>query len=491
MTDAKVRVTAEATETARRSWGEAFGVYTHRRVIVMAFLGFSAGLPFLLVFSTLSAWLALAEISRTAIGFFSWIGITYSIKVFWAPIVDRTPLPFLTGRLGKRRSWMLLGQIGVATGLLLIAVIDPQAAFAYQSGVLPALGGLLNGEGVPPAGTAITLVALAALLVAFSSATQDIVIDAYRIEAADDDLQGAMAAAYQLGYRIAIIVSGAGALYLAQYGSWSISYTTMAALMLVGMVTCLVIVEPGRVEDAATQARETKVSNLLQSRLHLRGRGEAAVAWVSGAVASPLADFFQRNGWYAAVILALVGLYRLSDITLGVMANPFYIDLGFTLEEIANVAKIFGVAMSIVGALIGGLLVARYGILKPLLLGAIMVACTNLLFAWLATIGPDVNVLVVTISADSLSAGLAGSSFIAYLSSLVNKAYTATQYALFSSLFTLPGKLLGGLSGIVVDTAGYVTFFIYASVLGLPAILLVIYFLQRARTERASEGYAA
>jgi len=230
---------------------------------------------------------------------------------------------------------------------------------------------------------------------------------------------------------------------------------------------------------------------LLQSRFHLRGRGKAAVTWFSGAVASPLADFFQRNGWYAAVILALVGLYRLSDITLGVMANPFYIDLGFTLEEIANVAKIFGVAMSIVGALIGGLLVARYGILKPLLLGAIMVAGTNLLFAWLATIGPDVNILVITISADSLSAGLAGSSFIAYLSSLVNKAYTATQYALFSSLFTLPGKLLGGLSGIVVDTAGYVTFFIYASVLGLPAILLVIYFLQRERNGRAREGYAA
>ncbi len=481
-----------AAAPARRSWGQALAVYSHRRVVAMAFLGFSAGLPFLLVFSTLSFWLREAAISRSLIGFFSWVGITYSIKVFWAPVVDRIPLPLLTRLLGKRRSWMLLAQCGIALGLLAIALINPQATpgpaplSALNAGVAAAPGGLMNIGLIPPAGTTVLLVVIAALVVAFSSATQDIAIDAYRIEAVGVDLQAAMAAAYQLGYRIALLAAGAGALYVAEFFSWPAAYVAMAALMLVGMATCLAISEPKVARDQATMRREAALQAKVAERLHSQGRTAAAIHWFTGAVVSPLLDFFARNGRLALIILALVGFYRLSDITMGIMANPFYVDLGFTKSQVASITKVFGLGMTILGAFIGGLLVTRWGILRPLLLGAILVASTNLLFALLAATGADLVLLTVTISADNLSAGLAGSSFIAYLSSLTNTAYTATQYALFSSLFTLPGKLLGGFSGVVVDSVGYISFFIYAAVLGIPAILLVLYFLTREK--RAGSG---
>ena len=472
--------------TARRSWREAFAVYAHRRVIAMAFLGFSAGLPFLLIFSTLSFWLREAGVERSTIGFFSWVGITFSIKVLWAPVVDRLPLPLLTQVLGKRRSWMLAGQLGVVAGLLAIMMLNPQGGTANGLGVLPTFGGVLNASVVPPTSTTILLVAFSALLVAFSSATQDIVIDAYRIEAVEDELQGAMAAAYQFGYRMAFLATGAGALYIADFGSWSLSYGVMAGLMSIGIATCLVVAEPKVARDPETEAREEALKAALDTRVHAEGYGHRLLMWMSGAVVSPLVDFFARNGVFALTILALVGLYRLSDITMGIMANPFYVDIGFTKSEVASIAKIFGLGMTILGAFLGGLLVARFGVLRPLLLGAVLVAVTNLFFAWLAATGPDLTLLTLTISADNLAGGLAGSSFIAYLSSLVNRSYTATQYALFSSLFTLPGKIVGGFSGVVVDAVGYVDFFIYASLLGLPAILLVMYFLRRERRELGS-----
>ena len=459
-------MTAGGADATERSWKEALAVYLHRRVIAMAFLGFSAGLPFLLIFSTLSFWLREAGIERSTIGFFSWVGITFSIKVLWAPVVDRTELPFLTRALGKRRSWILLAQIGIALALLGIAATDPAAN--------------------------TTTVALLALFVAFCSATQDIGIDAYRIEAVEEDLQGAMAATYQLGYRIALLAAGAGALYVADFFSWPAAYVTMAALMLIGVGTVLVVAEPKVIRDDATLQREVELKQALHRRVAASGRGQRLLDWFAVAVVGPLVDFFKRNGRVAITILALVGFYRLSDITMGIMANPFYVDIGFTKSEVASVSKVFGLFMTILGAFLGGLLVARFGILRPLLLGAVLVATTNLLFAWLAAIGePDIAFLTVTISADNLSAGLAGSSFIAYLSSLTNRAYTATQYALFSSLFTLPGKVVGGFSGVVVDSVGYVDFFVYASVLGVPAILLVAYFLRRERRELRSARGAA
>ena len=406
----------------------------------MMFLGFSAGLPFLLVFSTLSAWLRAEEVSRAAIGFFSWVGITYSVKVFWAPIVDRVPLPIITRVLGRRRSWMLLAMVGIAVGLLGMAGVDPAED--------------------------LRLLALLALLVAFSSATQDIAIDAYRIEAVARELQGAMAATYQLGYRIALLVAGGGALVLADATSWSIAYVCLASLTLVGVATVLVIQEP-------------LVPSGSLPRL------DGAKSWIVASVVNPFVDFFSRNGRLALVILVFVGLFRISDLLMGVMANPFYIDLGFSLTQIGLIIKVYGTVATVVGAFLGGALVIRYGIMWPLLVGAVLLASTNLLFSVLALIGPDVVMLVVTITADNLSAGLAGTVFIAYLSSLTNTAYTATQYALFTSLMTLPGKFLGGFTGLAVDAVGYVEFFIYAALAGVPAIVLVMV-LMRSEHEQAA-----
>ena len=444
----------------QRGWLAALTVYRHPRVIGMAFLGFSAGLPFLLVFSTLSAWLRDEGVSRTAIGFFSWVGITYSIKVFWAPIVDRLPLPLLTRRLGQRRGWMLLAQLGIATGLVGMSLIDPQ--------------------------TSLIAVAWLALLVAFSSATQDISIDAYRIEAVQQALQAAMAATYIFGYRVALLVAGAGAFYVADFGSWTLAYQVMAACVGIGMVTTLCIAEPIRRVDRVTEILEDRMAGaMLGDRAPSRLRH--ATAWFAGAVVGPFVDFFRRNGWVALTILLLVAIYRVSDITMGVMANPFYLDLGFSKSEIASVTKVFGFFMTIAGSFIGGVLVARYGLGGPLVAGAALVAATNLLFALLAGIGPDLQWLTLVISADNLAGGLSNVVFIAWLSSLTSQAYTATQYALFSSLMTLPGKVVGGFSGIVVDASGYAPFFLYAAAIGLPAILLSIYMWWRSRRLPPSE----
>ena len=439
------------------SWREALAVYLQPRVIGMLFLGFSAGLPFLLVFSTLSAWLTDADVSRTTIGFFSWIGITYSIKVFWAPVVDRLPLPILTRLLGQRRSWLLLAQSGIAAGLLLLAYTTPAQH--------------------------LTLFALYALLVAFSSATQDIVIDAYRIEAVEKEYQAAMAASYVLGYRVATLASGAGALYLAGFINWEIAYVGMALLTLVGIITTLTIREPEHRMSSDTLAYEEKLINQVESRVRLKGLGQRIAEWFLSAVVSPFSDFFRRTGKQALIILLLIGTYRITDITMAVMANPFYLDVGFSKIDIANISKLFGFFLTITGAVLGGILVVRFGILKILLLGSIMVIGSNMMFAVLSTTGPDIRMLALVIGTDSLAGGIATAVFIAYLSSLTNTAYTATQYALFSSLMTLFPKIIAGFSGIVVDHFGYLVFYLYSSLLGLPALIIVIYLLSRSRNQ--------
>ncbi len=432
--------------TVKHSWRQAFSIYARPCVLSMIFLGFSAGLPFLLVFSTLSAWLRDEGVALSVIGYFSWVGVTYSIKVFWAPIVDRVPLPWLTSFLGKRRSWMLLAQTGIAMGLL--------------------------GMGAADVSQHLQQIALLAVIVAFCSATQDIVIDAYRIEVAVAEYQGAMAAAYVFGYRVALLVAGAGVFYIADFSGWQNAYFIMALTMLVGIITTLVISEPEHRVDVGIEAIEGKLETVLGVDKAASGVVKLA-AWFADAVISPFVEFFSRNGKTGLLILVLIAVYKLSDITMGVMANPFYLDLGFTKKEIAEVSKIFGFFMTIFGASLGGVLVVRFGIMRPLLLGAIMVAVTNLLFAILAVSKPDLMLLAGVISADNLSGGIATSVFIAYLSSLTNSAYTATQYALFSSLMTLPAKVLGGFSGHVVENFGYEIFFIYAAVVGLPAIILV------------------
>ena len=424
--------------TGPRTWRDALLAYRDPRVITMIFLGFSAGLPFLLVFSTLSAWLRDAEVSRAAIGFFSWVGITYSIKVIWAPVIDRLPVYFITRRLGRRRSWMLIAMIGIAVGLLGLSGVDPA--------------------------NDLRAVAMLALLVAFSSATQDVAIDAYRIEIVEERLQGAMAATYQFGYRLALLVAGGGALLMADYTSWSSTYIALSGLMLVGVVTVLFIPEP-------------------KSAYVMPDEGANFFGWFLSAVYKPFADFFSRNGSLALLILAFVGVFRISDLLMGVMANPFYIDMGFTLTEIGVVTKFYGTLATIIGAFSGGLLVVKFGILRPLLLAAALLALTNLPFAILASLGANLWLLAGTITADNFSAGLGGAVFIAYLSSLTNRLYTATQYALFTSLMTLPGKFLGGFSGILVDGYGYTKFFILATLAGIPAICLVL-LLMRSQARR-------
>ena len=437
---------------AHKSWFEALIVYRQPRVLAMLFLGFSAGLPLLLVFGTLSGWLAREGIDKSTIGHISWVALLYGLKFVWSPLVDHLKLPLLNHVFGQRRSWMLLAQVGIVSGLLLMAAINPH--------------------------TQLILLVYAALLVAFSSATQDIAIDAWRIEAMPVEAQGAMAATYQTGYRLGMLLAGGGAFTIAHYYSWPVAYSMLAMCMLLGMLTTLVIAEPEHVISRNTWKQEEKVISFLEGSAHLPGGLRNAYAWFIGAVVCPFTDFFIRNGKYALIILLFIGLFRISDITMGIMANPLYVDIGYSDLQIGLVTKTIGPIITILGAIVGGILVIRYGMMPILLLGAFLVMTTNLLFALLAILPADTLYLSMVIGADNLSGGLAGSAFIAYLSSLTNRAYTATQYALFSSLMLLPAKFIGGFSGDIVDAFGFVPFFIYTALLGLPAIMLITYLIR-------------
>lgn len=431
----------------QRSFAQAAQVYLHPRVLGMAFLGFSAGLPLLLVGGTFTAWLRDLGVDLAAIGFLSWVGIAHSIKVLWAPVVDRLTLPLLSAIFGRRRAWMLFAQSLIILGLVGMSLTDPTEQ--------------------------LWLVAVWAVLTAFGSATQDIAIDAYRVEAVSRDRQGAMAATYVTGYRVALLAAGAGALHMAAFANWSLAYGLMGALMLVGVTTTLIVREPEVSVNRSTLHLEQRVLDYLDSTTHV-GLKKDAIAWFIGAVVCPFADFFKRFGWAALLILLFIGSFRLSDIVMGVMANPFYLDLGFSKEEIANVAAAFGLAMTLTGAALGGLFVARFGIMRLLLFTAFMAPATNLVFSWLAIIGPEIWGLVMAIIADNITGGLAISVLIAYMSSLTNTAYTATQYALFSSLMTLPGQFIGGFTGVIAEAVDWMWFFVVSAGMGLPAILLAV-----------------
>ena len=437
-------------------WLAALKVYTHPRVVGMLFLGFSAGLPLLLVLGTLSFWLSEAGIARATIGHLSWVGLAYGFKFLWSPLVDRLPLPVLTRTLGRRRAWLLLSQVCIALSLFGMANTDPAQNLTHM--------------------------VYLALAVAFASATQDIALDAYRIEAVETEKQGAMAATYQAGYRIAMITAGAGALWIAaafdpseatyDFRPWQVAYTVMALLMAVGILTTLIIREPAKKIALATVEREAHTRERFAAA-GLHGWMLGAAAWFYGAVLSPFIDFIQRYKWQAVLMLALIAVYRISDVVMGVMSNPFYQEMGFTKDEVATVSKVYGVVMTIAGAGLGGLLVLRLGILRTLFLGALLSAATNLLFVWLAGRGHDVGALVFTVSADNLSAGIASSAFVAYLSSLVNQAYSATQYALFTSVMLLLPKSIAGFSGEFVDAFGWAAFFTGTAAIGIPVLLLV------------------
>lgn len=426
------------SEAPSKSWRDAWLVYLRPESLRMLSLGFAAGLPLLLVLGTLSFRLREAGIDRGTIGHLSWVGLAYGFKWVWAPIVDRVPLPWLTHAMGRRRSWLLLAQVGVMCGLAGMALSNPQ--------------------------TALGPIVAWALVTAFASATQDIALDAYRIESAPADEQAALAASYQLGYRLAMIWSGAGVLWLAarseiaalagnyQDAAWRTAYLVMAASVLAGVVTVLL-------------SREGKGRELPPAR--------SAGEWLQSALIEPFADFFRRYRWHAAVILALIAVYRISDVVMGIMANPFYVDTGFTKDEVLSVVKTYGIIMTIVGGFVGGAMSMRFGVMRVLMLGAILSALTNLMFAWLASIGHSVPALILVISADNLASGIASGAFIGYLSSLTNISYSASQYALFSSLMLLLPKFVAGFSGDFVNAYGYSNFFISTALLGIPVLLLV------------------
>lgn len=445
------------TAPGRTSWLETLRLYRERRVLTMLFLGFSSGLPLLLVFGTLSFWLREAGIDRSTIGFISWVALAYGFKWVWAPLVDRLPLPFLTRRMGRRRAWLLTAQLTVALALVGMAVSDPTRH--------------------------IEQLVLFAMLAAFASATQDIAIDAFRIESAPQRLQAAMASTYLIGYRVAMITAGAGALWIAAFFDpseesyqqlpWFVAYATMAALMAVGVVTTLFSHEPDVSVDAQTVAREEAVARRLRALSWLPAWLEPPLEWLWRAVVSPFLDFLRRYRWHAVLLLALIATYRISDIVLGVIANVFYVDMGFSKEEVATVTKFFGLIATLVGALLGGGLVGRFGVMPILLLGALLSAATNLLFAFLATLGHDLPMLVAVVTMDNLSGGLAVAAFVAYLSGLTNVSYSATQYALFSSVMMLLPKFVGGFSGLAVDSIGYEQFFTLTALVGVPVLLLV------------------
>ena len=419
------------------SWFSALKVYLEPASLRMLALGFSAGLPLLLVFGTLSFWLREAGVDRSTIGHMSWVGVAYGFKWAWSPLVDRLPLPLLTRLLGRRRSWLLLAQACIMAALCTMAFTDPKLALAP--------------------------VVWCAIALAFASATQDIVLDAFRIESGDSQHQAALSATYMAGYRLAMIWAGAGALWIAavsetpnaetyQYGAWRTAYLIMALSMLPGMLTVLFSKEPAlKVLPPARNAAE----------------------WLQGALVAPFSEFLQRYRWHAVLILALIATYRISDVVMGIMANPFYVDMGYTKAEVATVTKVYGVVMTLLGAFVGGAMALRLGVMRVLMLGAVLSAGSNLLFAWLGSQGHSLQALVAVISADNFSSGIATAAFVAYLSSLTNISYSATQYALFSSMMVLLPKFVAGFSGDFVNAYGYSTFFTATACLGAPVLLLV------------------
>lgn len=416
------------TKTIER-WLAAAAIYKDRRILAIAFMGFSSGLPLALIGATLGVWLAEQHVALVTIGFFALTGIAYNIKFLWAPVMDRAPLPFFTRRFGRRRGWAL------ATQIALIAAI------------------LFLGNSNPESNPGIT--ALFAVLVAFCSASQDIVIDALRVDLLSEKEQGAGAAATQFGWRVGALVSGAGALYAASFGGWKFAYDLMAVFVLIGAVAVLSVKEPRGGKIVAT-------TNFAD--------------WLKHAVIDPFADFMQRHPW--APILIFVVLYKFGDALVGVMASPFYVAMGFSKIEIANISKIFGTGATILGVFFGGAVVYRLGTLKSLLLCGILQMLSNMVFAVQAMLGHDPAFLVLTIGAENIAGGMNAAAFVAYLSSLCNAEFTATQYALLSSLAAVPRTFLASFGGWLASQLGWVEFFLVAAGAALPGLMLLLWLMR-------------
>lgn len=414
---------------------KAVSIYCERRLIIVFLMGFASGLPFLLTGATLSIWLTEAGVSLTAIGLFALVGTPYNLKYLWAPVIDRWPLPGLSKALGRRRSWMVMIQLALIGSIIALGLSNPQAS------------------------PGITV--LFALAVAFFSASQDIVIDAYRIEILDEDQQGAGAAMTQAGYRFGLLASGAGALYFATLAAWPLVYGLMAGLVVIGLITTLRAPVPNTDDSERT---------IKQGEEH----------WFQDAVIGPFVEFFQRNDpGVAVLILSFILLYKFGDAFAGVMANPFYIKIGFTKVQIANVSKVFGVFATLLGVFAGGLVVKRHGILNSLLYCGLLQMFSNLMYAAQAAIGADVRFLFLTIGIENLSGGMGSAAFVAYLSLLCDTAYTGTQYALFTSFMAFGRTWLSALSGWIADKTDWVTFFVFSTAVAVPGLVMLLVMMKR------------
>jgi len=474
-------------------------IFFEKKSLKMLFLGFSAGLPILLVFSTLSVWLVKAGVSRSTVTLFSWAGFAYAFKYLWSPLVDNLKLP-LSKKFGHRKSWLLFSQIMIVISLIFTALTDPSQTLVFT--------------------------AIGITFVAFSSATQDILIDAFRIESAPQKFQGVLSSMYIAGYRIAMLTSGAGSLWLASYlGTeiykvevWQIVYFCMSSLMLIGILTTIFSTEPKikrvklinnnyhlkffivfilaiigfiflyQVINNPFDEKQILIKFLFASFrillcFILAGTivstfilaGFISMKDTSNLYIKPITNFTQKYGKFAVAILLLIGLYRIADVVMGVVANVFYLEKGFDINEIATYSKFFGVFATILGGFLGGFFALRFGTMKALFLGALIAAASNLLFAWLAVAPISIKFLIIVITADNISSGFAGAAFVVYLSGLTSVKFTATQYALFSSIMLFLPKLIAGYSGSWVDIMGYANFFTLTAILGIPVLLMIVW----------------
>ena len=483
-------------------WKKSLLIYKDIRVIRMLFFGFSSGLPILLIFSTLSLWLKSAGIDRSTITLFSWAGLAYSFKFLWAPLIDKIPISYLTTKFGHRRSWLILSQLTLMILFISIGFVDPQ--------------------------NNLFIMALLIVCIGFSSATQDAMIDTFRIESAPQNLQSAMSGTYIIGYRLGMISAGAGSLMLASWFgadnqiynvyAWQKTYMLMAILQSVGLLCCFMSPEPISPRKLITDNRDrlrlvnvffiSLLGFILVYNFFPEWKGNDPVikgffiflqftfafstiifsffisvrfnfiqkSILTSTFWHPLNDFIKKYGSTAIIILIIIGFYRVADVVMGVVANIFYSDKGYTLNQIATFSKFWGLIATIFGGLIGGVLSSKYNNYLILLLGAILAASTNLLFALLAILEPKSIYLMIVIIADNISAGIASVAFVAFLSSLTNRDFTTTQYALFTSFMLFFPKIIGGYSGTIVDNFGYVSFFIATALIGLPVIILIIIF---------------
>jgi|AraplaMF_Col_mMF_1032025.scaffolds.fasta_scaffold00141_37 PAT family beta-lactamase induction signal transducer AmpG len=424
---------SESTSTPQKSWGQALAVYLEPRQLVILVMGFASGLPLLLTLSTLSYWLSKVGIDKTTIGLFALAGTPYTFKFLWSPVIDQVPLPVLSRLLGQRKAWLFLLQLLLAAAIFALGFTDPA---------------------IDPQMTAIVVLA-----VAFFSASQDIVVDAYRIEILKPEEQGAGAGTTQVGYRIGLLLAGAGAVALSDFVAWQVVFAILAGAILLCAVFTLFVPEPEHRKAEATVQRIVP--------------GGSYAAWIEKSVVQPFMDFVRRPGW--VIILIFILFYKFGDAFGGTMATPFYNELGFTGIEIAAVTKVWGVLATALGTIAGGAIVARIGVFKTLMIGGVLQALTNLLFSMLALQGHDLVWLSIAISADNLAGGLAAAAFVAYLSDLCNRAFTATQYALLTSFMAYGRTVMSSGSGWLADRMPWPEFWAATALMAIPGLVFLVW----------------